>query len=141
MFFRNVGNYFLHFIFMFVVLSTALGIALMFVGLGIGALISVALGTDDLTNSPSAMGGLAVGVSVAIVASFFLSIYGTFKVKPTEESRRKFIASASQMLGRPNLAGDLGYGPNVKEEGDDEGDWYTRARDRSGREEEDYPRR
>lgn len=141
-FFRDVGNYVFHFIFMFVMLSTVLGIALMFVGVGVGVLIQVVFGIDDLTESSSVLGGLAVGVTVGIISAFFLSIWGTIRVAPTEANRKEFFARTSQTLGRPDLAREMGYGEQNEDEDDGEGDWYTRARDRARGEDEDYvPRR
>ena len=141
-FFRDVGNYVFHFIFMFVMLSTVLGIVLMFVGVGVGALIQLAFGVDNLMDSSVALGGLAVGVSVGIISAFFLSIWGTIKAAPTEANRKVFFARTSQTLGRPDLARELGYGEQEEDGDDSDGDWYTRARDRARGEDEDYvPRR
>ncbi len=136
-FLRDVGNYVIHFIFMFVVLSTGLGIALMLVGLGVGLVLHLVLGTDELSNSPAALGGLAVGGSLGIIAAFFIAIWGTIKVAPTEASREKFIAKTAQTLGRPNLGSELGYGNREDDDDEDVDDRYTRARDRARGEDED----
>lgn len=138
LFLRDLGNYIVHFIFMFVILSTVLGIVLMFVGLGVGLFLHFALGMDGLSNSWSAFGGLAVGVSVGIILAFFIAIWGTIKVAPTEGSRQQFFTKTAQTLGKPNLARELGYGPEGDEDDDEEGDWYTRARDRARGEDEDF---
>ena len=137
LFLRDVGNYIIHFIFMFVVFSTLLGIVLMLVGLAVGLVLHFALGSDQLSNSPAALGGLAIGVSLGIIAAFFIAIWGTIKVAPTEASREEFFAKTAQTLGRPNLGRDLGYGTEEDDDDDDEGDWYTRARDRARGEDED----
>ncbi len=136
LFLRDVGNYLIHFIFMFVVFATVLGITLMFAGLIVGLVLHFALGSDQLSNSPAALGGLAVGVSLGIISAFFIAIWGTFKVAPTEASREEFFSKTAQTLGRPNLGRELGYGEEDDDE-DDEGDWYTRARDRARGEDED----
>ncbi len=137
LFLRDVGNYFIHFIFMFVVFSTLLGIILMLAGLAVGLVLHFALGSDQLSNSPAALGGLAVGVSLGIIAAFFIAIWGTIKVAPTEASREEFFAKTAQTLGKPNLGRELGYGTEEDEDDEDEGDWYTRARDRARGEDED----
>lgn len=138
LFLRDVGNYIIHFIFMFVVFSTLLGIILMLAGLGVGLVLHFALGSDQLSNSPAALGGLAVGVSLGIISAFFIAIWGTIKVAPTEASREEFFTKTAQTLGRPNLGRDLGYGAEEDDDDDgDEGDWYTRARDRARGEDED----
>ena len=138
LFLRDVGNYIIHFIFMFVVFATLLGIILMLAGLAVGLVLHFALGSTELSNSPAALGGLAVGVSLGIIAAFFLAIWGTIKVAPTEASREKFFAKTAQTLGRPNLGRELGYGTEEDEDEEDEGDWYTRARDRARGEDEDF---
>lgn len=137
LFLRDVGNYIIHFIFMFVVFSTLLGIILMLAGLAVGLVLHFALGSDQLSNSPAALGGLAVGVSLGIIAAFFIAIWGTIKVAPTEASREEFFAKTAQTLGKPNLGRELGYGTEEDDDDDDEGDWYTRARDRARGEDED----
>ena len=137
LFLRDVGNYIIHFIFMFVVFSTALGIVLMLMGLGVGLVLHFALGSDQLSNSPAALGGLAVGVSLGIISAFFIALWGTIKVAPNEESRLEFFSKTAQTLGKPDLASELGYGTEEDDEDDDEGDWYTRARDRARGEDED----
>ena len=137
-FLRDVGNYFIHFIFMFVVFSTLLGIILMFAGLAVGLLLHLVLGSDELSNSPAALGGLAVGVSLGIISAFFIAIWGTIKVAPTEASREAFFTRTAQTLGRPNLGRELGYGEENDDDDDDEGDWYTRTRDRARGEDEDF---
>ena len=137
LFLRDVGNYIVHFIFMFVVFSTLLGIILMVAGLGVGLVLHFVFGSDELSNSPAALGGLAVGVSLGIVASFFIAIWGTIKVAPTEASREEFFSKTAQTLGRPNLGRELGYGEEDDEDDDDEDDWYTRARDRARGDDED----
>ena len=137
LFLRDVGNYIVHFIFMFVVFSTLLGIILMLVGLVVGLVLHFALGSDQLSNSPAAIGGLAVGVSLGIISAFFIAIWGTIKVSPTEASREEFFSKTAQTLGRPNLGRDLGYGTEEDDEDDEDGDWYTRARDRARGEDED----
>ena len=137
LFLRDVGNYVIHFIFMFVVFSTVLGIILMLVGLGVGLVLHFALGSDQLSNSPAAIGGLAVGVSLGIISSFFIAIWGTIKVAPTEESRMEFFTKTAQTLGKPDLARELGYVEREDDDDDDEGDWYTRARDRARGDDED----
>ena len=136
LFLRDVGNYLIHFIFMFVVFATVLGITLMFAGLIVGLVLHFALGSDQLSNSPAALGGLAVGVSLGIISAFFIAIWGTLKVAPTEASREEFFSKTAQTLGRPNLGRELGYGEEDDDD-DDEGDWYTRARDRARGEDED----
>ena len=142
LFLRDVGNYIIHFIFMFVVFATGLGIILMLVGLAVGLVLHFALGSTELSNSPSALGGLAVGVSLGIIAAFFLAIWGTIKVAPTEASREEFFAKTAQTLGKPNLGRELGYGTEKDDDDDDdEGDWYTRARDRTRGEDEDFIKR
>ena len=137
LFLRDVGNYIIHFIFMWVVFATLLGIILMFAGLGVGLVLHFVLGSDQLSNSPAAIGGLAVGVSLGIISSFFIALWGTIKVAPTEASREEFFTKTAQTLGRPNLGRDLGYGTEDDDDEDDEGDWYTRARDRARGEDED----
>ena len=137
LFLRDVGNYFIHFIFMFVVFSTLLGIILMFAGLVVGLALHFVLGSDELSNSPAAIGGLAVGVSLGIIAAFFIAIWGTIKVAPTEASREEFFAKTAQTLGKPNLGRELGYGTEEDVDDDDDGDWYTQARDRARGEDED----
>ena len=137
LFLRDVGNYIIHFIFMFVVFATLLGIVLMIVGLGVGLVLHFALGSDQLSNSPAALGGLAVGVSLGIIAAFFIAIWGTIKVAPTEASREEFFAKTAQTLGKPNLGRELGYGTEQDDDDEDEGDWYTRARDRTRGDDED----
>ena len=136
LFLRDVGNYFIHFIFMFVVFATLLGVILMFIGLGVGLVLHFVLGSDELSNSASALGGLAVGVSLGIIAAFFIALWGTIKVAPTEASRDVFFAKTAKTLGKPDLATELGYGEEDDED-DDEGDWYTRARDRARGDDED----
>lgn len=150
-FLRDVGNYVFLFFFIFTLLSMVLGIVLMFVGVVVGVLIHFAFGIDDLTDSASVLGGLAVGVSVGIISAFFLSIWGTIKTAPTEANRKEFLSRTAQTLGRPDLASEMGYSDDEDEDdrgngGDganDFGDWYTRARDRATGEGEDYyvPRR
>lgn len=127
--FRDAGNYFIHFIFMFVISATVLGMALMFVGLAIGMLLQVAFGIDAVSTSPAVLGGLTVGISAGIISALFFSVWATIKVAPTESNRIAFFARTSQSLGKPDLARELGY---VKEDDSDDGDgdWYTRARDR-----------
>jgi hypothetical protein len=137
LFLRDVGNYVVHFIFMFVVFATLLGIILMFAGLAVGLVLHFVLGSSQLSNSPAALGGLAVGVSLGIISAFFIAIWGTLKVAPTEASREEFFSKTAQTLGRPNLGRELGYGEEDGDE-DDEGDWYTRARDRTRGEDEDF---
>ena len=137
LFLRDVGNYIIHFIFMFVVFATLLGIILMLVGLGVGLVLHFVLGNDELSNSTSAMGGLAVGVSLGIFAAFLIALWGTIKVAPTEASREEFFARTAKTLGKPDLASELGYGDDDDDDDDDEGDWYTRARDRARGEDED----
>ena len=137
LFLRDVGNYIIHFIFMFVVFATLLGIILMLVGLGVGLVLHFVLGNDELSNSTSAMGGLAVGVSLGIFAAFFIALWGTIKVALTEASREEFFARTAKTLGKPDLASELGYGDEEDDDDDDEGDWYTRARDRARGEDED----
>ena len=90
-FLRDVGNYVFLFFFIFTLLSMVLGIVLMFVGVVVGVLIHFAFGIDDLTDSASVLGGLAVGVSVGIISAFFLSIWGTIKTAPTEANRKEFF--------------------------------------------------
>lgn len=137
LFLRDVGNYIIHFIFMFVVFATLLGIFLMLVGLGVGLVLHFVLGNDELSNSTSAMGGLAVGVSLGIFAAFFIALWGTIKVAPTEASREEFFTRTAKTLGKPDLASELGYGDEDEDDDDDEGDWYTRARDRARGDDED----
>jgi hypothetical protein len=138
LFLRDVGNFFVHFIFMFVVFSTGLGIVLMLVGLAVGLVLHFVLGNDEFSNSTSALGGLYVGVSLGIIAAFFIAIWGTIKVAPTEASREDFFAQTAQTLGKPNLGRELGYGTEEDEDDEDEGDWYTRTRDRARGEDEDF---
>lgn len=149
-FLRDVGNYVFLFFFIFALLSMVLGIVLMFVGVVIGMLIHLAFGIDNLTESASVLGGLAVGVSVGIISAFFISIWGTIKTAPTEANRKEFLRRTAQTLGRPDLASEMGYGEEDDEDDGgsrgggpkDIGDWYTRARDRAMGEGEDYvPRR
>ncbi len=137
LFLRDVGNYIIHFIFMFVVFATLLGIILMVVGLAVGLVLHFALGSDELSNSPAALGGLAVGVSLGIIAAFFIAIWGTIKVAPTEASREEFFARTAKTLGKPDLATELGYGEEDDDDDDDDGDWYTQARDRARGDDED----
>jgi len=129
LFLRDTGNYLIHFIFMFVISSTVLGMILMLVGLAIGMLLQVAFGIDDISTSPAVLGGLTVGISAGIISALVFSVWATIKVAPTESNRVAFFARTSQTLGKPDLARELGY---VEEDDsdDEEGDWYTRARDR-----------
>lgn len=138
LFLRDVGNYIIHFVFMFVVFATLLGVILMVVGVGVGLVLHFAFGYDELSNSPAALGGVAVGVSLGIISAFFIAIWGTIKVAPTEASREQFFTKTAQTLGKPDLARELGYGPEDGDEDDEETDWYTRARDRARGEDEDY---
>ena len=135
-FVRDAGNYVIHFIFMFVILATGLGMGFMFVGLAVGMLLHFAFGVEAVSTSPAILGGITVGISFGILSALFLSAWVTVKLAPTEANREKFFARASKTLGKPDLARDLGY---VEEEDDDdsEGDWYTHARDRA-RGDEDY---
>jgi hypothetical protein len=121
---------------LFVILSTVLGILLMFVGFGIGMLLHFAFGIDDVSKSPAVLGGLTVGISAGIFSALILSVCFTIKVAPTEANRLAFLSRTAETLGKPNLAHELGYGEQDDDD-DSEGDWWTRARDR-GRGEDDY---
>jgi len=128
-FIRDAGNYILHFIFMYVLIATGLAMVLMFLFLAIGLTIQTIFGIEEISASPTVLGGIGVGISVAFISAGIVAAWGTIKVAPSEKNRDRFFSKASKTLGRPSLPSDLGYAGDDKDD-DDEADWWIRARDR-----------
>ena len=73
-FIRDAGNYILHFVFMYVLIATGLAMVLMFLFLAIGLTIQTVFGIEEISASPTILGGIGVGISVAFIVAGIISL-------------------------------------------------------------------